>query len=282
LNVSDSSLWAFLNLIWPVILGVAFGVLALLPKIFGTQAMKCQFSLGFVKVDREITNGLIIRLVLILAAFVFLAVPAFRDYTRYFPKRMGMSVFFDDDGVKSALKQLEPEVVVLNIRKDWVNDKARYLEKLNREAQRLLGSDFRFDATRGELHSRGEVLFEVTKIDGWQNYHITKAFGWLDHSFEAIRERPPLRSEFELKETGANSLHASLSDIYLNWSKIMRPEFDQKLRLSPGRPAYHHTVIAVTKVTFFPLPDVGRTVYFIHVEKSSELVPIGYAIYESS
>lgn len=79
-----------------------------------------------------------------------------------------MEVFFDDEGVDRALAQFSRvEVQNLKVNENWRAGKKEYLSLLNEELQKRVNSPFRFEGTRGAVHSKGEAYFEVKKVKGW-------------------------------------------------------------------------------------------------------------------
>jgi hypothetical protein len=280
----DSQVWTLIELVLPVVVAAAAVVLALFPRLLPERSLKCHFPLlDLISIDREISTRVLAQAVLVLLAVGAISVPAFRDYSRFFPARMQMTVFFDDEGLGKALAQFTPlELDTLKVKANWIADKTAHFEMLNREIRRLLGVALRFDTRRGAMHSSGEVLFEVKRVGGWQRYRIVQAKGSLVHSFETPQTHMlSLASEFQLLESEGSFLRASLADIYLRYTKILQPEFKQIIRLRADRELYHHSVVAVTKVRFFPIVDIGDTVYFVRKGDPAELVPIGYAVYDA-
>lgn len=77
-------------------------------------------------------------------------------------------------------------------------------------------------------------------------------------------------------------MHASLADIYLptGWTKMLTPVFKEEFRNAKGEPEYHHRLEAISKIRLFPIPSVGRTVYFYTPAGQTQRIPIGYAIYQ--
>ena len=147
--------------------------------------------------------------------------------------------------------------------------------------ERFPGSEFRFSGRAGVLHSFGETYFEVQRVKGsWQTYRIEQAYGYLDHHFQVPEGREQvIQTDFRLLETGASYIQVALADIYLRYTKLMRPEFKQEVRLSATEVLYSGSVIGATKVRFFPIPIIGNTLYLVRRESDGALFPIAYAKY---
>jgi len=191
-----------------------------------------------------------------------------------------MEVFFDNEGLEKSLNQFtEQELIDLRVKNNWHQDKREYFTTLNKELEKR-GYSFRFDENNGTFYGKGETYFEVKKVNEWQKYIIEKAEGSLIYTLETPEEKiETLVSNFQLLETESNHIKGSLSDIYLHFTKILHPEFKQIVRLSPTEEFYHHNLVAATKIRFFPIVDIGRTIYLFREETENKLIPIGYAIY---
>ncbi len=273
----------FIELIAPVFLGILLIIYQLFIHKSDPATIKLDLPIfgSIVKVENTVRNILLIRTLLILFSITLFSVPAFKDYSGFFPKHYKMEVFFDNTGTERALSNFtEKELSNLKIKENWRPYKMNYLRKLNKKVQGKFRVPFRFDDERGIVHSKGETIFEVKKIKGWQKYHIVNASGLLHHILEIPGEKKvTFDSEFDLLETDSNRIDVSIADIYLRFTKVLSPEFKQIIRLSPSEILYDHKLIAPVKVRFFPVIDVGKTVYLVEDKSTSEFIPIGYAIY---
>ena len=273
----------YLTFVWlvaPIILGLVFLALQFSLRSVRDKPTKCHFSLfGLVTIEREIQNVAFLRVLMALLALACFLLPAFRDYTRLFPTNYKVEVFFDDEGVERTLAQFSPrELKKLGIASNWRPVKMKYLRTIDKKIEELTGIPFPFDGPRGAVHSVGEAYFKVRKIKGWQKYEIERAGGNLNHSFELPGKEPQhFFSRFELLPTDANQIEVSLADIYFRYTKILVPEFKQIVSLSPTEDFYLQKLVAVMKIRFFPVIDIGRTIYIAKVEGTQ--IPIGYALY---
>jgi hypothetical protein len=224
-----------------------------------------------------------VRAIILTISFIFFTFPAFQDYTRFFPSDLYMEVFFDDAGINESLKDFsKKELDSLKIREDWKEGKKKYFKKINDHIYRLFGiSDF-FNVDGIYIYSSGETTFFVEKIKGWQKYFIKDAKGFLEHSLELpYKEKIKLKSSFILLNTHDNYIYVSLNEIYLKYTKIIKPQFKQIIHFTviDDKALYHHTLSAVTKLTLFPIINISHTIYLIGDDSSDKMIPIGYAIY---
>ncbi|MBI3799020.1 MAG: hypothetical protein HY268_18910 [Deltaproteobacteria bacterium] len=280
----SDALSSFLSLVAPVALGVFLLSLQFYIRKEVIDRIKLHlpvFQLFGVEAELIIQNLVFIRILLLSSSLICFAVPAFRDYGSFFPARLHMEVFFDDEGVEHALSQFNSqELTDIKIMEDWRIGKKEFLADLSAKIEKQIHVRFRFDGTRGSVHSQGEVFMEVKKIKGFQKYHIERLEGSLEHVMENPGQKDQvLTSEFRLLETEANRVEASLKEIYFKYTKTIRPELKQIVRISPVQELYDHELVALTKVRFFPLADIGRTIYLVRDRNTDKVVPIGYCIY---
>jgi len=272
----------FIELIYPIILGLILIAIQFFFHSQPNQPAKFTLSIfGVINFERDIKNILLIRLLLAFGAISVLCIPSFRDYTVFFPTYYKMEVFFDNNGIKDALSGFsKKEIEELNIKNNWLNSKDDYLRYLNNELQTKFKIPFQFDLQKGDVYSIGETFFKVTKIKGWQKYKVDEAKGNLKHIIEKPKEKElSFESEFILLDTGTNYIDVSIIDIYFGYTKILKPEFKQIIKSSPTKSIYHHKVVAATKIRFFPVVDIGKTIYFIKEGSLNKLVPVAYAVY---
>lgn len=274
----------FLALIYPFVIGIM--LLTCIPFFKTDAENRLTLSvLGFSFV-LPVKSTLLVRLLLLLGALILFGFPAFRDYSNLYPSHYDMDVYFDDEGVEKTLQDFtDDEIKALQITKDWKGEKKLYLQKLTKDISSILGVPDFFSKGADCVHSTGTTTFDVDKIEGWQNYYIREATGQLTHILELPnKERKQFHSRFELMSTRDNYIHATLSDIYFRWTKVLKPSFKQIASLSAAgdKTIYHHYLIAVIKIWFFPVCRIGNTVYLLKNGDGKTYVPIGYAVYRAS
>jgi len=277
MNLSFSG---FMWLIWPVVAGFVLLIFQFFLRQSSGVTKLCISFLGLVGIEHTVRSTFLLRIFLILLAVFCFSLQALRDYTKPFCHRYKMQVFFDDEGLEAALRQFtEKELDELRIEHDWINEKRAYFDGLNRVIQERFGSAFRFDDARGAVHSEGFLDFRVQRLMGWQKYQMVSGNGSLTHEFEMPGHgRQQFSSEFELLKTGACQIQISPSDVFLHWTKIVAIEFKQEAVISATERIYHHNLLCVNKLRFFPIPDVGETIYLISSASGTGRVPIGYCI----
>lgn len=280
----NSSFINFLNLIYPFLFAIF--LLLCLPFIKSTQDNKITLSpFSLFSVDLHIKRKFVINLIIVICALALLAFPAFRDYSSFFPSRYDMEVFFDEKGIENTLKDYtNNEIKSLNLNDKWRDERKEYLNGLTSDISIILGIDNFFNNGTEYIHSEGSTTFIVEKIEGWQQYHIKEANGQLKHILDLpkSKEMKTFHSKFKLQSTSNNYIATTISDIYFSYTKILKPLFKQIASLTPGgdKTIYHHSLIALIKVRFFPICKIGNTIYLVKSKDEVTWVPIGYAIYK--
>jgi len=279
----DLSLIENLRVLWPVILGLLIFLLQFC--VSRSTELDIDFRLPFLKSLGFKMRGvrvIFVRILLAVATIICFIIPAFRDYSKLFPENFKMVVFYDDEGIKEALSEFtEDELNALRVKTDWDAEKAEYFSFLNKETKKF-DILFLFDVDNNIVHGEGRTHFKVTRVkNSWQEYQIDKSTkGTLEHMYEAPGEKQrKLISEFQLLESDANRIKPTLADLYLKYTIILTPRFKQKVNISPMQEVYHHYLIAATKIRFFPIIRIGKTIYLLCRDGSKEVIPIGYAIY---
>jgi hypothetical protein len=279
----NSPFLTLIDIIYPFILAGFVLTLQCFIKKAENDLTKFQFSVfGIVTFESALRKLWVVRTFLLLIAFGLFGLSAFRDYSTFFPSHMQMEVFFDDEGINNALNQFsEGDLTNLNISPTWQTEKADYIASLNRVLEGM-NHPFRFDSRRNAVRTKGDNYVEVKKVEswGWQEYRIEDGRGSVTHIYEVPGQSPQtISSTFELLETDANSLDLSLADIYLRWTKIIKPEYKQIFRKTQSDVFYSHNLISLTKIRFFPFVDIGKSVYLARQPNGNKYIPIGYAIY---
>lgn len=274
----------FLDLIYPFAIGIM--LLLCIPFFKSDAENRLTFSIFCFSFNLPVKSKFLVRLLLSFVAFFFFAFPAFRDYSNLYPSHYDMDVYFDDEGLERTLQDFsDDEIKSLQINKDWKGGKKIYLKKLTNDISAILGIQDFFNRGSDSVHSTGNTTFIVAKIEGWQNYHIREAVGQLTHILELPNEeRKQFHSRFELINTRDNYIHATFSDIYYRYTKVLKPRFKQIAILSAAgdKIIYHHYLVAVIKIWFFPVCQIGNTVYLVKSGDGNTYVPIGYAVYRPS
>jgi hypothetical protein len=272
----------FIALITPAILGVLFFVAALLLHKVKGEAEASFSVLGFTVGKIPVSNLWVIKGSIFLVTIILFSSYIFRDYGALLPSQFDMDVYYDDEGIVSSLREYnEHELATLRISKDWGILKQNFLREIDLNIEQKIGAGkgiFSKNQEKGWVHSSGYTTTDVQLTKEWQMYFLKEISGHLVHRLEQPDSSPiEFRSEFSLMDTEHNYVQASICDIYLNHDKVIRPVFRQALS-SPEHDIFQFVVIGVTKISSFPIPRIGRTLYCVQ-SKLGELVPIGYAIY---
>lgn len=279
----DSTTLLFMKLYLPLILSIlSLITMFLVKKGKGKTVVRFKPLGHFVDLEIPISNPLIVRIFLLLAAPFFLSFYLFYDYSSFFPQNYSMEVFYDNDGIRRSLEDFSPaEIGQLMISKNYQNYQQEYFDRLDTEVRKLLGAEKFFSIKEGSVHSTGRSFILVEKVSGWQKYYLQSSTGELTHILEA----PDLPSKtfytrFEKLPTRYDYTSLSLSDIVFRQGVVLHTLYKQLLLESKmgEEVTFKFSVVGVTKATFFPWPNISNTIYLADFGEHG-LVPIGYAIY---
>ncbi|MHB8087672.1 MAG: hypothetical protein ACYDH2_05425 [Anaerolineaceae bacterium] len=280
----DNPIFTFISLIFPVLMSIVLFSLIFCLQKNGSNPYLFKVSLPlFISFDAPIRFYLPSIIIIIFLSLTSLLFPAFRDYSPFFPTYLKMQVFFDDEGILRSLNHFNPrELEIFKIKNNWQSDKAEYISDLNKLLRDVTGTKFRFDFAKRNVASEGSTTFVTKKISKWglQKYRIQEAHGNLTHSLlsDSASSHVVYQSIFRIRKTGANYIDLGFYDIYIGYTFVISPEFDQLFTLTNGEEIYNHHLTAMTKIRMFPYIDIGNTVYLLR-RTDGNSVPIGYAIY---
>jgi hypothetical protein len=274
-----------LYLAYPILVAGLAVVVAFTLSPDGTTKLQFDLFKPFV-FERDIANDSISRAIFLGAAAGFAAIPAFRNYSSFYPTLLGMSVFFDEKGIEKALAQFtQLELGELSVDRNWREGQRQFIHYLNTVMEDY-GLDV-FGPINPHTHGLGEIVFRVKSIAGWQKYQVTEARGHVrTHLTKKSGEHVILELIVELKPTQDDLFSGRLREIYFQFTKVIRPVFSLYLHAGPISREHVGDLVAVTKIRFFPVVDVGRTVYMLVHSREDQigslqgLVPVAYAIYD--
>jgi hypothetical protein len=281
---------AALRLYWPALAG-AIAIAATIAVRRRAKRLDAEgespaieLELGLVRLPIRVKRSVFLYGICAAALLWFAIVAITRDYARFFPSLLRMEVFYDREGIQATLDALSPhDRDELHVAPRWAEARDSYYQGLDRELRTALPdvTPF-FGGGDSAVHSAGETTFIVKKVSGWQRYHIDDSQGELLHTLE-LPNRPPrqLLTAFVKLNTSDDYLAPSFSDLVVRRAFVMRPRFKQYFgasKVALGTP-FKVAIIAVTRVTVFPLPDFSNTLYLAKVEGTG-LVPIAYAVYQ--
>lgn len=270
--MAQGDLKTFLSLWAPVVLCAACLFLGI--TLAWEGEFKFSFNIGFIGISRDFTEDHVTRAAFFFLAFLSFLFPAFRDYTPFFPNDYKMIVSFNDEGIERTLKEFSStEQADLHLISDWRLRKQNYLDQINKLIKDKSGTSFSIDR---DTIGRGETTFWVHKVKrGLQTYQIDDAKGSIILE-NAAGGTPSIESEFTHWETDTSQIKASLIDVYFRWTMILRPQFRQYIKMGPEVQniiTLDQPVIVATKVRFFPMVKVGKSIYLTPVEGCPDSPP---------
>jgi hypothetical protein len=241
-----------------------------------------------IPLPKKLSRPRIIRTFLAIWGLVILGIAFAADLSTAFPQRMRITVFYDENGIRSALAQFTPdEQRELGIAAEWPAKQKEYdsyirqsLAALWREYDSTYVSDTAF-VSRRSMHANGETTFIIERL-GFLYYRISESNGKLHQRIEALgTEVEPFWTFFTLRETSHCYLRVGLWEFLKTPEVMLRPEFKQVLSLDSRRQrsmTFDHVITGATKIYFVPFPSFKRTLY-LWESPDGYAVPIGYSVY---
>lgn len=242
-------------------------------------------GISIFKYGLPITNVWVARGILLGLSIVILSLLIFMDYSSFFPPHLEIEVFFDKEGILDSLNIFsEQELKQVRIPNNYEQFQNTYYQGVNTEIRKIFQKEEDLFLNPQEVHSQGHTSFIVEKLSGFQSYHIKESHGELVHVVE--RPNKPVlqfKSFFERLNSKYDYSTPTLREIFVKRSIILQPRFKQifAANLKAEGISFHHTLVGLSKVTFFPLPKFSNTIYLMQLDDVG-LIPVGYAIYRES
>lgn len=274
--------WEIVKLYIPGVLFFFFLILFIVSKRKDEKTFNLSFEKFGINLNIPIKSFILQKVILLFLGIFSLTFYLTYDFSKFFPEKLKMEVFFDDEGIEKCLSRYtEKEIKELNIiNKNFEKHQLEYYRTLDKEVKRLLDLDF-FSIKSHEIHSEGKTTFIVDKTQGIHNYYISESIGELMHFAEKPRAKPiSFVSYFEKTKSPSDKITVGFYDIFIKNKVILKPRFKQIVAesiKSEGK-EFDHILGGYTVVNFFPIPRFSNTIYLLEVD-SVGLVPIGYAVY---
>jgi hypothetical protein len=229
------------------------------------------------------------RISILILSVCLLGFGGSADFSRFFPNKLRMDVYFDLDGTDRELTRFTPdERRLLSLAPEpWDSAQAAYVSDMKQHLAARTGSSTvspvvdTLGISRTNTHGRGQTTFVVER-EGMFRYRIVESEGeMLLVSDVPNRLLEPAKTQFTLTDSPMNHLRPSLLQIIGVRDLILMPRFKQIIHSSNNASAvapFDHMVLGVTKVSVLPAPQFGSTIYLLELQ-SGKRVPIGYAIY---
>ncbi|RLD58522.1 MAG: hypothetical protein DRJ01_12465 [Bacteroidetes bacterium] len=266
----------------PLILFAFFLIIFIVSRRKDEKIFTVKFEHFGLNIRFPIKSFLLQKFILIAFAFFSLTFYISYDFSKFFPEKLKMEVYFDKEGIKDCLEMFsQDEIASLNIlSQDYGNYQSDYYEKINIEARRILQMEF-LSLNKKYLHSEGETTFIVKKGKGIQSYYIEESEGELKHFVEIPKTKiRTFNTYFEKINSPSDKINATFYDIFINNKVILKPRFKQIIAeniKSEGK-IFDHILGGYTILKFFPYPKYSNTIYLLELENVG-LIPVGYAVY---
>ena len=282
------SLWNIIKLYTPFIMSILIIWFVFLIKKSDKSPKEIVLNLfGFVHFPVSITNNYIIKVFLMIFAFLCLSYYLFMDFSSFFPQRLEMQVYYSPQKLKENLSiysedELTARHIIYNNFEKYQDEYYRNLDERLKQIvvdTTLLGF---FTRNKIDIHSEGETTFIVEKIKGIHNYYIKESNGQLNHILaEARSDKFEFRSLFEKDKSDYDFINPSLWDITLRHEIIIMPSFKESIVeiYSSSNTKFDHRLYGLTKIYTFPYPKFSNTIY-LYEKPNVGLIPIGYAVYK--
>lgn len=281
----------------PILIGAIVLSLAIFSPQLVPTGPKVELEVGLlvgvlglkVPLGTWLENAWAIRLVTAIVGISCFAFALLIDFSKYFPRRLGMDVYFDQKGIQRTLRVFsDRDLADLVPASDWEARVSRYDAEVVAGLNSLWVSRGTQDSPTLEnmgrelLHAQGETVISVNRVK-LLLYKVSSGKGSLELVLEN-RDRPVFRfrSEFYLRDTADNYLRPKFVDLFRSPNIMLRPEFKQVFQIEHGGAdaPFNHRVVAVTKIRLLPTPSFSDTVYLWR-DDDEKTVPVAYAIYSS-
>jgi hypothetical protein len=211
------------------------------------------------------------------------------DFSRFFPNKLRMDIYFDQNGIERELTRFTPdERLLLGLAPEpWDAYQGAYVSDMKQHLAMEIGSSTAspildtLGITRANTHGRGQTSFVVER-EGLFRYRIVASEGeMLVVADVPNRMLRPAKTIFTLTDSPMNHLRPTPLQLLGIRDLVLMPRFKQIIRLSNAATdiaPFDHMVLGVTKVSVLPAPQFGSTVYLLELS-DGQRVPIGYAIY---
>ena len=215
------------------------------------------------------------------------------NFSKYFPQRLKLNVYFDVPGLDRTISALSPtHIARLLIDSDWKEHIAEYdndvvssLKGVWRQ-QGLIDPWPNDESPRNYFQCAGETTFVVER-KGFLTYKVVEAKGDISYVADFPRcERKTFRGLFTLRDTSASYIRPNLFDLIKAPSVLIAPEFMQVFRIEAWNETgstgpIDHILVAATKVTLLPVPSFGDTIY-LWKTATGKWIPVSYCVYHES
>ena len=248
-----------------------------------------KISLGFISSDFIVSKSKLIKGIVSVSILLLLIVYyAELDFSGFFPKKIRMTVHFDQSGVKKLMSHISiDEIDGMPIDRNDSTSIFVYIKKSDSTIFNHFGIRDYFSKAlllnQARLESKGETRFIVKKKDGFQNYYIEESLGQLTHSlFEPKKEIREIKTSFTKIVSPNDKIDVDISSLLIGKEIIISPLFVECLINNPNATEKEliemdHFLYGVTSIKVFPIPKYSNTIYLYRV--NGKLVPIGYAVY---
>ncbi|HZL29118.1 MAG TPA: hypothetical protein VFC39_21510 [Acidobacteriaceae bacterium] len=236
----------------------------------------------FVDLHMSITGTFAVRGTLVLLALLSLSSYVFYDYSKFFPQHFLFDVFCDKEGIYEALGAVPRSCLgILTVPDDAETRRHVWMKYLDAQLAPLISLDKPSFVLKGEnIHGTGTAEFKMEKRRGLQQYQITVSEGNLKTELDSSGHLELiLFSQFSKIPSVYDIVCLTLHDFFVRRGTILRTRYKQSLRAHNKQDLLpDFEVLAVTPVTIFSWPSIGKTVYMVIVDETFA-VPFGFAIY---
>lgn len=248
-----------------------------------TKTGETKVKLGWGPVEISgvpVTNIVVLRGGLALLGCALLALYPLYDYSSFFPKRLDMDVFYDQEGLRESIQCLLPYTIPnLVSAVEFESGQREYFKRFDAQVSQLLDIPqfFSVQGVGKYLHSSGTSDTVVERAQGLQQYRVTKSEGELTHVLS-----PPNVKEirFYTRNKKLESGHDSITFEAGNITRgiLLMTQYQQILVQSKAEAGVKYQVLlfAATRAQVFPWPRISNAVYLAETDEA-RLVPIAYA-----
>jgi hypothetical protein len=216
---------------------------------------------------------------MILVGLAILYFCLVRSYASILPNLLRFDTYFDQTGIERLMGNLnEKTIKSLNVAPNWSERTHTFHLGLIRLLKQRIGVEI--DPKKIEqLSAKGMTTFIVEKEpSGFQRYRTAEVDGYLLFDIPTKTSHTDMRSFFALNSSQRDRFFVTVADMLFRHKFMLSPLLRQTYTSAPGMEYVIEDVIAITWVRFFPIIDIGDTLYL--AKDGDAFVPIGYCTYK--
>ena len=283
----------------PILVAIILSSLVVFtPKILSTGAsatLEAEIKIAIIGIKIPLAtfeqNAVLVRSSVLTLCVLLAGYAVNVNFANYFPQRLRLNAYFDVNGIEHTLRTFPAsDIEQLEISPGWKEEISEYDRDMVASLKGVWqqqGLDDPWpqnESPRDYFQCRGETTFVVHR-KGVLTYKVVAAKGDLTYVADfPRRERKTFRGLFNLRDTVSSYIRPNLFSLLKSPSVLIAPHFMQVFKIDSWNESgttgpFDHILIAATRITLFPVPSFGDSIY-LWKGSSGKWVPIAYCIYQ--